>query len=89
MSSEDEKNPGDPGQKRRKILKMIKIATLNANGLRDPNKRSKLGSLAKIIDPDFLLLQETHCIQGDRWLEREWPGHHNWTRFSNRTGDGY
>ena len=59
----------------------VKIATFNARGLSDPQKRRKVFEWAKFVIIDILTIQETKCkniIKGLAWA-RDWGGKAYWS----------
>ena len=57
----------------------IHVATFNVDGLRNPQKRTKLFQYFLNFPYDVILLQETHVQQPDiqQW-QKEWPSYSIW-----------
>ena len=54
----------------------LSLLTLNVNGMRDSQKRSRIFQFCKSLGVDFALLQETHIVNQDEvhtW-SFEWGG---------------
>ena len=63
----------------------LNIISLNCNGLRNYYKREFIFNMFKILDPDIVLLQETHCdnIRTAKLYDKMWDGKSFWSFGTN------
>ena len=68
------------------IMSVLKMATINVEGLHDQNKRVNVFRNLISNKYDIIALQETHCTKQsiNLWKE-EWPGESYWTTGESNT----
>lgn len=59
------------------MMILYNLVTLNVNGMRSTEKRSKTFETFKLLDANVIMLQETHAVCTDEWL-KGWRGHSFW-----------
>ena len=68
------------------IAAILKLTTLNADGLHAPGKRVFTSNSLLQEGHDIIALQEIHCENNDMYLwGKEWPGLSKWNTYSTRS----